>query len=144
MKQIMLISMAACVLALSACGRDCDCDDSGNKSSDPNSETSSTESQGSNCSHEQGNFVTNEELCKLTCGQTTRAEAIEVLGNPDSSINDALGYHYMCIMNATESNTLYISLSFDEETGTLESVYRTGLGEYAAGTLPECVSACKL
>ncbi len=89
-----------------------------------------------------GTFVTNDQLCKLTCSSTTRDQAIAALGQPDASFGTtSLTYNYLCA-RGSGGDALLISLEFDATSGVLTRVSRMGMGAYASGTLPSCLDAC--
>ncbi len=90
-----------------------------------------------------GTLLTDEQLCKLTCNSTTRQQAIDVLGAPDSSFEmTSITYNYVC-GTAAGVDGLLVELEFDATTGALIDVSRAGHGSYSSGALPSCISGCK-
>ncbi len=85
-----------------------------------------------------GTQLTDAQLCQLTCGQTTAAEAEQLLGKPDASSGGLIEYTYTC---ASSSSVIDWDLDFNSVTG-LGNVSVTGLGTYAGTTVPSCLSTC--
>lgn len=88
-----------------------------------------------------GTELSDEQLCSLTCGETTLEEAKTLLGPPDVSSGTLLSYSYTCT-DGTEAEGVNWYLNFSEDV--LDDVSRIGLGSFAAGSLPECIEDCHL
>jgi hypothetical protein len=124
MKIVSLSLTALLVLVVAACGG----------SDDPTSPPTTTST--ATC---QGTQLTETQLCQLQCGQTTMAEAEQILGKPDASSGSLIEYTYEC---AAAGNVIDWDFDFNA-TGPLTVVTVTGLGSYAGTTVPACLSTCQ-
>lgn len=87
-----------------------------------------------------GTSLDPSKLCSLSCGSTTQAQAIVILGNPSASVSGLISYSSVCANGDLQA----YDLSFDSTTGVLISVSYTGMGKYASGSLPACIASCHL
>lgn len=90
-----------------------------------------------------GVLLTDEQLCKLQCKVTTQADAEALFGPPQVSVSNAAAWRYQCVSVGTGTgDLLHIQLGFSGPGGTLSTVSRSGVGKFASGKLPACLSAC--
>jgi hypothetical protein len=104
-------------------------------SDDPTPDTSPTSTD--SCT---GTQLTDDQLCQLTCNQTTTAQAEQILGKPDVSSGDLIQYTYECVVGSS-ANLIEWDLFFNPTTG-LGNVMVSAEGTYAGATVPSCLSAC--
>lgn len=85
-----------------------------------------------------GQTLTDDMLCKLTCGQTSFEETKRILGTPTGSTSGLLDYRQICGADAVSYTFLFTR---DDK---LQKVSRTGVGpRFAGGQLPSCLKACE-
>lgn len=85
-----------------------------------------------------GPTLTDELLCKLSCGQTSFDETKRILGTPTGSTAGLLDYRQTCGAEAVSYTFLF---SRDDK---LQKVSRVGVGtRFAGGQLPSCLKPCE-
>jgi len=115
-------------LSFTACGGDDDDDVDVNNSS-PISD---------NCS---GTRLTEDQLCQLECGVTSRSEAQDILGQPTASSGGLLEYNYTCL-SAGSGEVMSWDFYFSGDGDQLTNVNVTATGSNAGTTVPDCLAAC--
>lgn len=86
-----------------------------------------------------GSKLSDDQLCKLQCKVSTKADAQAALGTPEISVSDSLAWSTIC--PGTQS-VLRIQLVFSGPGGTISAAIRSATGQFASGKLPDCLSAC--
>jgi hypothetical protein len=87
-----------------------------------------------------GRKLTADQLCLLSCRQTTTAQAQAALGPPQVATSGALQYSYSCNDGQTAS-AIFWDFVFTGDVLTRADV--TSIGEFAGASLPPCLASCQ-